>query len=260
MGWGWKRTAYDMVVRNGRPVTALMFCIAGLFNISYETFYYIQYWLGMLFLETSIYIINNTLKEYIKNENKRILISYISVANIFMLEYFAFIEISGFMIAILLNCIAVSKFEHYFKTDKKCKKDIILSTILIIIAIFTYQGTLALFVMLSTPFALRYSNNLKEKLVNILWIFVPYIISGITCLITVKYILGSSRFADINMGSMVYLAILKIQYSILSAVKSLITTFDILPCGVYLVIVSVVIICSISMCNHYNEKEKYNKY
>ena len=98
------------------------------------------------------------------SSNIRVIVSFIAISNIFIIEYFTFIEKCGFMLAILFNIIAVYFLESYF--ERKRIKYIIATLITLVLGIFTYQGSIALFVILSIPFAFKYSNNLKKYILN----------------------------------------------------------------------------------------------
>lgn len=97
---GFHNSAVDMAVRNGRPVIGMIYELYSLTGLSNETFYYLSGTLALLFLSASIWIYQKILAKYQLTENIRILISFVSIANIFILEYFMFIEKCGFMLAI----------------------------------------------------------------------------------------------------------------------------------------------------------------
>jgi hypothetical protein len=238
MDWGFKKTAYDMLTRNGRPIIAAIMYIAGILGLSVETFYYISYWIGMLLLLLSIYIISNTLKQYIENENQRIFISYISVANIFIIEYFAFIEICGFMLAILLNCIAVQKFEHYFRTDNKGKNDIIISIVLITISMLTYQSIISLYIILSLPILFKYSNKIKDVIKNMIQLAIPYVTASIIYLVVSTKIINTTRSVDIEYSGLVSI----FKKLILYPIETICSTNDIIPSGIFVYAIAIMIV------------------
>lgn len=104
---GFSNAAEDMLLRNGRPVIALIYWLHSLSGLSGITFYFISSGLSLLFLGISVWLYQKLLGRYGLSENLRILLAFASIANIYIIEYFLFIEKCGFMLAVLLNVIAV---------------------------------------------------------------------------------------------------------------------------------------------------------
>lgn len=144
---GFYGAGLDMAMRNGRPVIGVMYILYALSGLSNVSFYYISSLLALLFLVCSVWIYQSTLTRYGVKENIGILLAFASVANIFIIEYFMFIEKCGFMLAILLNVIGVYWIEKFFDDHKI--RHCCFSMVSMILAAFTYQGTIALFVILS---------------------------------------------------------------------------------------------------------------
>ena len=66
----------------------------------------------------------------------------------------------------------------------------------IVLAIFTYQGTIALFVILSIPFAMKNAESFKQYLLNGLAIGIAYAIPVLLDLAAFKFIIKSKRFVE----------------------------------------------------------------
>lgn len=188
---GFHNSAVDMAVRNGRPVIGMIYELYSLTGLSNETFYYLSGTLALLFLSASIWIYQKILAKYQLTENIRILISFVSIANIFILEYFMFIEKCGFMLAIFFNAVAILLIDKFF--ERKEWKYFLGSVMVMILATFTYQGTIALFVILSLPFASKSAKSFKDYLFHVFAIGLSYAIPVLLDLIALKFVFKSSR-------------------------------------------------------------------
>lgn len=116
---GFGNAASDMVIRNGRPIIALLYALFYMSGLPNTYFYYISTILGLLFLGISIWIFQKVLDKYGMKENTRIVLSFVSIANIFIIEYFMFIEKSGFMLAILFDVVGVYLIDMFFEKGVK---------------------------------------------------------------------------------------------------------------------------------------------
>lgn len=191
---GFGPTAVDMFARNGRPVIAFIYELHYLSGLSAVSFYYISSLLALVFLGIAIWIMQYLLASYGIKENIRMVLSFVSIANIFIIEYFLFIEKCGFMLAILFNILGVYFLAMYFA--KRHKWHIVWATLTMVLAIFTYQGTVALFVILAIPFAYKYAKNIKEYIINIIVIGIIYIIPVILDMLAFKYLFTSTRIVE----------------------------------------------------------------
>ena len=138
------------------------------------------------------------------------------------------------MLSILLVVAGIYWIEKFFSEKKK--KYFGLAVLVMVLAIFTYQCTLALFVILSIPFAMKNAKNFKEYFFNGLALGITFLIAAVANLLACKYIFKSARFVE--------------DTNIFANLKSIIwylcahgvITFDILPWGVFLVITLVIFI------------------
>ena len=239
---GFRAAAWDMFIRNGRPVVALLYALYYISGLPNLYFYYISTILALLFLGVSIWMFQKILEKYGIKENIRIVLSFISIANIFIIEYFMFIEKSGFMLAILLNIVGIYLINLFF--EQGVKKYYIFSIIAIIFAIFTYQGTIALFAILSVPFA--FAKDFGDYFLKILAIGVAYGIPIVIDIVTLKMVFKSARIAE------------KVDY--ISNAKNLLSglaynstmTFDVLPKYFFQIIILVVLLATIILISKYS--------
>lgn len=225
---GFEYSALDMTTRNGRPIIGLIYQLKYLIGLSDISFYYISSVLALIFLGISIFIYQRILEKYEIKENVRILLAFAGIANIFIIEYFMFLEKCGFMLAILFDVIGVYWIEKFFST--RDKKSFFLCTLFITLAIFTYQGTIALFVILSIPFAMKQAKDFKQYLLNGVALGIVYLIPALIDLLAFKFVFDGSRIAtEVNY-------IEKIENVILGIYRYGQETFHILPNYVYLLI------------------------
>ena len=214
-------SAMDMITRNGRPIIGLIYLLHSLSGLSNESFYTISSALALVFLAAAVWLHQRILAKYQLGENTRILLSFAAIANIFIIEYFMFIEKCGFMLAVLLNIAAVYCAES-FLSSKRISYWAATQAFLIL-AVLTYPGTIALFVILSIPFVLNQSKNLKAYIQNLFCIGLSYAFSVAVDLLAFKFIFKSPRVSySIDLVS-------NIETVLLGAIKYAISTFDILP-------------------------------
>ena len=191
---GFHGSAIDMATRNGRPIIGLIYELHYLSGLSNISFYYISSALALVFLGVSVWIYQEILKKYEIKENIRILLAFAAIANIFIIEYFMFIEKCGFMLAILFDVIAVYWIDKFF--SERRMSYYFFTVLAMILAIFTYQGTIAIFVILSITFAMKQAKSFKQYIINGLSIGVAYVIPVIIDLVAFKFIFKSSRIAE----------------------------------------------------------------
>lgn len=191
---GFGVAARDMFYRNGRIIIALIYKIHRYTGWSNESFYYISSILSMVFLTASVFIFERMLVKYIPEENIRIIVSFLSIANIFIIEFFMFIEKCGFILAVLFAVAGVCCQESFFRTGRWLYYAFVVFCTCV--SMFTYQGVIALFVILSIPFAYKYADNLKAYIKNMLFVGTAYAVPVVLCLIAFKFVFRSSRMNE----------------------------------------------------------------
>ena len=234
---GFEAAAKDMFRRNGRPVIALIYFIHYLTGLSNECFYYISSVFALIFLGLSIWIFQKILSKYEINENSRILLAFTAIANIYIIEYFSFIEKMGFMMAIFFSILGVYWIENFFESRRK--KSLIFSILAITLAILTYQGSIALFVILSIPFALKKSKQAKDYILNILTIGGTYAIPVIIDMILFKFVFKSSRIKE---GFDIAKYFKRFTSGLISSGK---TSFGILPENLFKILTVIILFLSV---------------
>ena len=238
--------AADMFSRNGRPLIALIYGIWGVLNLPSHLFYYFSSASALILLGGAVWLLQKILQKYNLKENTRILLAFTAIANIYILEYFMFIEKVGFMLAIFLCILGVYFIEKFFRERRL--KQLILAAIMLILTIFTYQCAVALFVILSIPFAFKYAKKFKDYALNIISIGACYGLAVLLDLLAFKTIFASQR-----MGENVNL--LQNLKSVLKVLPSnLITTFNILPKGLFVIILATLITATVILAFKHKNK------
>ena len=166
------------------------------------------------------------LEEYGLSENKRVLLAFGVIANVFIVEYFCFVETIGYMLGVLFNVLSARQLVLYFKNKKK--KAYITAILFVILAFFTYQGTIALFIVLVMPFVYYYSKDIQEYLIYIFRIGIVYAVAVGLGMAVIKLILHSAKAGtEFDLMSNLYHAVGGLgRYGY--------TTFGILPHGLFI--------------------------
>ncbi len=234
--------ARNMFFKNCRPVIALIYKAFSLFPIPEKYFYYFSFATAFIFLVASIFLFEHILADYIDNENTRILLSLISIANIFIIEYFMFIEKGGFLIGIFCNVLTVFFIKKYI--DSHSFLNIIFAIFSQLVAILSYQGTMALFFILALPILFKEAKKIKEYVLNfILLIVIYWVATGIDLIIFTLFC------NDMRKGSIDLMA--KISEAIYVIKDAHIRTYDLLPNYLYFVIFLFAIIINIISISYY---------
>ena len=184
----------DVTMRNGRPIWGLLYALHYLSGPTFEGYYYISSVLALILLGLSIWIYQGILEKYGVGENARILLAFAGIANIFIIEYFMFLEKTAFMLSILFVVASVYWIDKFFSEKKK--RYIGLAVLGIILAVLTYQSTIALFVILSIPLAMKNAENFKKYIFNGIAIGMTFAIPAIVDLAAFKFIFKSKRFTE----------------------------------------------------------------
>ena len=150
-------------VRSGRLSTAFLFKFLQFLEFDPEVMYVVSYLIGIVCTSCAIYILYNVLSKYINNKTINSILSIMIIVNPFIIELWLFVE-TGIMIMSILFCVLAYKyFDKYL--EKYQNKEIILSIFFMTIAVFSYQGTVALFLALSViSIVANNKNYLKNTL------------------------------------------------------------------------------------------------
>lgn len=151
-------------LQSGRFVSAFFLCFIRFFNFSNNVLYYISFIIGIISTTLSMYFLNNIISNKINNKLLSILLSVLIVICPFSIELFLFLEKGIMMLSVLLEILAFKYFSEYMKNYDK--KYIFIVLLLMILASFSYQGTIGLFVTLGCLVIIEKSNSIKSFIKN----------------------------------------------------------------------------------------------
>lgn len=158
---------------------------------NFNVMYVVSYTISIIVTILCLYKLDELLKRDIKNELISCIISVLIVINPFSLELMLFYEKSILMLSVLFNILAIKKLDKAFASNKK--KDYVLVFIYMILAYFSYQGTVALFLSLGVIYILKYSKNIKDFIIKNIQVGLLYAIPAIINYIPIKFIFKTSR-------------------------------------------------------------------
>lgn len=219
---------------SGRIFTCGFFFILGFLQVPHYIMYLLSYLLAIFLSTVSIYELNKVLDKYVSNKILSCIISIAIIINPFIIELWLFIETGIMMLSILASVEAFKYFDKYLeKYDKKYLKK---SFIWMIIGLFSYQGTIALFIALSI---ISIINKKKDFIKNN---FIMLLIYGIPTVINYLFILVFSRNrvgGSFNISRSIN--------TIISSTRELLNGFGLFPRGV----VPIILITSIILVIYY---------
>lgn len=238
---------FNHFMLSGRFVTAFCWGAVNVLNFSDNLIYILSYVMAILCITFSIYELFNLINKKVKNKLVCLLISVITIINPFSIELFMYIEKGVLTLAILLSVLAVKEFVKFLEGNKKA---LIPMTIFMLIAVFSYQGVVGIFVAISTVFIVIYSKNIKEFIINNIVVLLGYGIPAVINLLTVRLFFVNDRVnGKIILGESIQ--------KILQGTKSMFNTYGILPKGMFLVLLLGLTVIAISLI--FVNKEKVSK-
>ena len=168
-------------------------------NLPIETYMIISFILALVFLSISVVLLYKIFIKRYSNSSKWIsilviIISYITIYNYLTIEHIYFLECGMLALGILLSVIAAK----VIIDDEKYKY--IKAGIMIIIAVFCYQGSIAIFPMIVLTYKLLFQNNsLKKDFIDVVKIVIIYGISMLLTILFAELLMGGSRIQmDLN--------------------------------------------------------------
>lgn len=179
---------------SGRPLSAAFLAFTNLLGFSPNAVYLTSFIIAIVSTTVSMYVLFNVIKKDIKNEAIGIIISILVIINLFSIELYLFLEKGILTLSVLFCVLAFSELVKYIKSGKI--KFIIITFVYMLFANFSYQGTVGLFVALSSIYIIKNSENIKKFIKNN---FITALCYGIPALINyliVKYIFNNSRVSN----------------------------------------------------------------
>lgn len=234
-------------LKSGRILTVLFFKVLYFLRASPVIMYSASFVLAIICTTFSIYILNTVLEKYIKNEVICSIISIAIIINPFVIELWLFVEMGIMMLSILACVTAYKFFDEYIVSNDK--KNIFITIICMIIALFSYQGTVAIFVALSIVSIVINNKELKSIIKNSIICLICYGIPTIINYVVVTLI-GNKRI-----NSKIDL-VQKIGFIINSTKEQLLQGFGLYPTMLFITIHLVVLVIAIFSILRQNNKVK----
>ena len=216
-----KEAVFMQYAMSGRFITGVIFKVLKIIDFSETAIYLLSFVLAIFCATLSQYILYKIIEKDVKKRWLNILIPTLIIINPFSIELFLFIEKGIMWLGILMCILAVQKIIQYFET--KQKKYLLISTILMLLANFSYQGVVGIFLSISFVYILKYSKNIKQFIINNLIVGFVYAIPALLDFVLVKILYKASR---IN-GKVIFLESLKII--IQNTQNMYIKMYDLLP-------------------------------
>ncbi len=235
-------------MQSGRFVTAFSGWISTKLALGNTTIYLISVILAFACTSISMYKLYTILKAEIKNNLVLVISAILLILNVFSIELYLFLEKGVLMLSVLLCVLAFEKMIKFFEGDKKA---ILWVFVYMLIANFSYQGTVALFVALCTLYIIKNAKNIKTFIINNIYTAICYGIPALVNYLTVKVIYSNPRVSAENN------LLLSIE-KIIDGTKYMIgSTYSILPKYFFVGVLSLIIF--VGIINILRQKETAKK-
>lgn len=175
----------------GRIITAICIAVVYKLKFSEHMIYIMSYFIGIISMIFSIYIMYKILKKYLENDIISMIISTLLILNIFSIELFMFLEKGIIVLSVLMSILAIQQLVNYFEDNKK--RYLIYSFIYMMIAYMCYQGTVGIFVAIGMVLILRFSKSIKQFIKNNIIVALIYGIPAIINYLFINYLFPNSR-------------------------------------------------------------------
>ena len=239
------RKMFYSFINSGRFITAICIGVVHVLHFSDALICFFSYSLAIICITFSIYNLYLVIHKKVENEVLCLLVSILIIINPFSIELFLFLEKGVFAFAVLLSVLAFINFTKYLEGNKKTIKFIFL---FMLIAVFSYQGVVGLFVGLSVVYIVFYSKNIKEFIKNNVIVLLGYGVPAIINLLLVRIFFNNDR---VN-GAIIFNESIE---KVINGLKEMFQTYYIMPKNNLLIILILVTILALIMIV-INKKDK----
>ena len=241
-----KRGILQNFLQSGRLITAFFFSAFVVLKTPISIVYLLTFLAAIFSISFSMYKLYYIIKENIV-DNKYIsaILAVSIIINPFSIELFMFIEKGVMTFGVLACVLALEQFVKFVENcrkkesykfeegksrnadsleeiNKKIKKEFCLAIFYMSLAVFSYQGVVAIFLALATVFVLKNSKTFVEFLKETIASVMIYLIPAILNFVMVRLIFRGSR---VN-GERVLAESLK---RIINGIANMFVTYSILP-------------------------------
>ncbi len=217
-------------ISSGRLVTACWYAVYKVFSLSNNIAYIVSFILAIISTSISIYKLENIFSKDIKSKAISILAAVLIIINIFSIELYLFIEKGILMLSILFCVCAVEKLIKYFEGDKK---SLVWVFLYMLLANFSYQGTVGIFVSITLLYIVKHTKDLKSFVTNTIVTGLGYGIPALINYVSVRFIFVNNRVNGAN-------NFLESITKIITGTKSMmLSTFEIMPKYLFMTLVAI---------------------
>lgn len=196
---GYTYYACDRFMKEARPVSAFINILADFLHIPIDVYMVTSFILSLILLSCSVVMLYNLLRKELVTEGKEqkdkkglwigiLLVSYLIIFNYMSIEHILFLESCVLGLSMLLTIWA---FKLMITEEKH---NLAKSIIVLIMAVFCYQGSIALFpTLVITYYCFIKPVKLKEAIPIIIKSLISYVLIMAITVAFVKIIYGGSR-------------------------------------------------------------------
>ncbi len=231
-------------IKDARIVSTLVMYVAGILNLPYDIFIVLMEFLAIIIVALSIFYLYKTIRdkvEFKSNWVKALVImaSFILIFNCMSLEYLLYAECSVMCLSVCLSILAA----RTFSSNQKNKN--INTLLLLIIAVFCYQGAVNLFLPLTLLFLFidkkqtSVKNLIKQIILATVWLGIAYLLNAL-CIYIVSIVSGSAQnritvdiFKNLSSFKMLLIYVLK---------TTLISNYNLWPTGITLIFMGITLV------------------
>lgn len=244
------RAVVEQFFSCGRFVTGIAAIVfKGALDFSPQYIYMLSYIFALICTIVSLYRLYKLINKDIENKIICIILSTLTIINIFAFELFVYIEKGIMMFSVLMSILAVEQIDKLLQ-EKKWKYALI-ATLYMLVAICSYQGTIGIFVAISLIYIFKHSKTIKEFILNNIKVALIYGIPSIINFILVRFTTYNSRVA----GNIV---IRETIAKVIQGVKNLfINTYNLFPQYAFILIIFAII--AFTIYKLLRDKEENNK-
>lgn len=248
---GYKSYGINVHLVDGRIFSCLLFVIADLVGIPIKAFMSISCLLGIIIGTIAVWKLKDIISKLINaTYNQELIIyltSYTTIFNFMLVEILYFPETCIMVLSILLYIISAN-----FLIEKRY----LLSSLILLLGIFCYQGTIGFFIVCGFLFTMiKNKDNKKEIILDILHIALIGIMVSVINLIFIKLI---SIFLELQQHKSFSIGITEIKNNIIYIFYS-VGNILINNCGLfpkYLLLINIGVIVIYTLCIMKYEKNK----
>ena len=187
------RDIVNHFLSSGRILSAMWFALVGVLRLGITSKNILTYSIAILSTTIALYKLNLIVKKFIQNNFLSIIVTTLIIINPFSVEYFMYLEKGVLLLSILMAVCAVEQFVKYLEDKEKGKKHLVFSFIFMLISTFSYQGTVAIYIAIASIFIVKYSKNIKDFIVNNIWMFLCYGLPAIINLLIIRIFFSNAR-------------------------------------------------------------------